>query len=85
MKVEKTPLAVGVPANVEDALRLDAHALERRLVGDRGDDEVAGVIEADESRSNRWSMLGVKRSPFSPSRRSSFDESRQGLQWLATR
>src|ERR1035438_4578475 len=36
-------------------------------------------------RSNRWSMLGVNSTPFSPSRRSSFDESRQGLQWLATR
>jgi len=29
--------------------------------------------------------LGVSSSPFSPSRRCSFDESRQGWQWLATR
>jgi hypothetical protein len=42
-------------------------------VGDRGDDKVAGILEADETPSNRWSMLGVNNSPFSPSRRSSFD------------
>jgi hypothetical protein len=34
-------------------------------------------------RSKRWSILGVKSKPFSPFNRSSFDESRQGLQWLA--
>jgi hypothetical protein len=36
-------------------------------------------------RSNRWSTLGVNSSPFSPSSRSSFDETRQGFQWLATK
>ena len=37
-------------------------------------------------RSNRWSMLGVRSSPFSPFSRSSFDsQSHQGLQWLARR
>ena len=30
-----------------------------------------------------WSMLGVNSKPFSPFNRSSFEESRQGLQWLA--
>ena len=34
-------------------------------------------------RSNRWSIVGVSRSPFSPLRRSELVESRQGLQWLA--
>jgi hypothetical protein len=29
MEIEKAPLALGESANVEDALRLDAHAQER--------------------------------------------------------
>ena len=48
MKVEKLPLALAESADVDDALCLDAHSLERRLVGDRGDDEGARVLEADE-------------------------------------
>jgi hypothetical protein len=32
-------------------------------------------------RSERWSIVGVSRSPFSPWRRSALLESRQGLQW----
>jgi hypothetical protein len=48
MEVEKSPLALGESANVEDVLRFDVHALERRQVRDRRDDEVAGVLESDE-------------------------------------
>ena len=50
---------------VDDALRLNSHALERRTVRHRGDDEVAGILEAYlKPRSNRWSMLGVNSNPF---------------------
>ena len=49
MKVEKPPLALAESADVDDALRLDTHALEGRLVCDRRHDEVAGILEADEA------------------------------------
>jgi hypothetical protein len=41
MKVEKSALALGESADIHHALRLDAHALERRLVGHWRDNERA--------------------------------------------
>jgi len=49
VEVEKPPLALGESADVDDALRLDTHALKRRQVRDRRHDEVAGILEADEA------------------------------------
>ena len=49
MEVEKPPLALGESADVNDLLRLDAHSLKGRPVSDRGHDEVAGILEADEA------------------------------------
>src|ERR1035438_4958652 len=49
MEVEKPPLALGESADVNDLLRLDAHSLKGRPVGDRGPREVAGILEADEA------------------------------------
>ena len=46
---QKSPLAFGKAADVYEALRLDAHSLEGRLVSDRGDDEFPGILEADEA------------------------------------
>jgi hypothetical protein len=45
----ETFAALGESANDDDVLRFDAHALQRRQVRDRGDDEVTGVLEADET------------------------------------
>jgi hypothetical protein len=49
VKVEKPPLTLGESADVDDALRLDTHALKRRHVCNRRHDEVAGILEADEA------------------------------------
>ena len=49
MEVEVRPLPLGEPAHVDDALRLDPHAFERRQVRDRRDDQIPGVLEADDA------------------------------------
>jgi hypothetical protein len=49
MEVEVRTLAFCKPANVDDSLRFDAHALKRRQVRDRRDNEGAGIFEADEA------------------------------------
>jgi hypothetical protein len=80
VKIEEPTLALGESADIDGALRFDAHTLKD------GRCATGKMISLPESsnpmkpRSNRWSMLGVSRSPFSPSTRSSFDESRHGLQ-----
>jgi len=38
VKVENPPLPFGEPTDVQDALRLNAHALQRGQVRDRRDD-----------------------------------------------
>jgi hypothetical protein len=58
---------------------------EGRSVRHRGHQDIPVVLEAVKPRSKRWSALGVRSKPFSPSRRSSLLESRHGLQWLARR
>jgi len=84
MEVQEPFLARCKATNCQRLVSFHAHPLKRWPV------RVTGLmISLPESpnpmeRSNRWSMLGVRSGPFSPSRRSSFVESRQGLQWLAT-
>jgi hypothetical protein len=49
MEIEIGPLALREATDIDDAPRLDAHALERRQVRDRREDEITMVFEADES------------------------------------
>jgi hypothetical protein len=49
VKVEKRPLTLGEFADVDDALRLDTPTLKGGLMSDRRNDEVARILEADES------------------------------------
>jgi hypothetical protein len=57
VEVEESSLALGESANVQDSLRLDAHALERGPVREE-------TMRSPESskpmkpRSTKWSMLG---------------------------
>src|SRR5260370_41861817 len=68
-------------------LRADVYMLEQMfglwVTGDMSNAPVAS--NPIKPRSNRWSMLGVSKRPFSPSSRPSFLQSRHGLQWLARR
>ena len=85
MELQKMPLPLRESANVHDA----AVSMPMRWsdgVRDRGDDELAGILKADEAPVEQ--VVDARASTAARSRRrarSSFDASRQGLQWLATR
>jgi hypothetical protein len=70
MEVEELALPGRERPDVHCGGSNDPHPLQRRPVRDRRHDQVAVTLEPDESRSNRWSMLGIRRRPFSPLRRS---------------
>jgi hypothetical protein len=49
VKVEESLLAFSEAANIYHSLNLDAHALERSSVCNRGDNKAAVILEPDES------------------------------------
>jgi hypothetical protein len=49
VEFEVCTLTPSEPANVNNALRFDAHPLERMHMCDWGDDQVTGIFEADEA------------------------------------
>jgi len=49
MKLKKLSLAISKGTDVRDPLRFEAHPLQGRLVGDRRDDEISGILKPDES------------------------------------
>jgi hypothetical protein len=64
VKVEKLSLALCESPDVDDALRLDAHTLERKPVGDRRHDEVTGIREADEAPVEQMVDAGRQQEPI---------------------
>jgi len=49
VKFEKLPLAFGEGPDIDHSLRFNTHPLQGRFVGDRRDDEVAGILKPDKS------------------------------------
>jgi hypothetical protein len=49
VEVEKPTLAFREATYIHNFLRFDAHAMERRLMCYRGNDELAGVLKTDET------------------------------------
>ena len=49
MKLKKLSLAIGKGTDVGGPLRFEAHPLQGRLVGDRRDDEISGILKPDKS------------------------------------
>ena len=48
MVVQELPLSLGERADIQDAIRLDAHPVQGGLVCDRRHDQGPGVLEANE-------------------------------------
>ena len=49
MKLKKLSLATSKGTHVGDPFRFEAHPLQGRLVGDRRDDEISGILKPDKS------------------------------------
>ena len=49
MELQEVPLALGKPADIHGAAGIDTHALQRRQMRHRRDDEATAVLKANEA------------------------------------
>jgi hypothetical protein len=66
VKIQELFLAAGEPSHIDNLHGVDAYSLERGTMSDRGDYGFPLSSKPMKPRSKRWSMLGVRSSPFSP-------------------
>jgi hypothetical protein len=53
MEIQEPPLPFGEAADVDHTFCFDSHSGQRLPVSDRRDDQLAGILEADEFAINR--------------------------------
>jgi hypothetical protein len=60
VKLQESPLPFGKATDVDGSLHIDPHALQRRLVRDSHNIEIAAVLETDESPAKQVVDAGRK-------------------------
>ena len=78
--VQETTLSFAKDTNVDTVVNIDTHFDQRRPCATGEIISLPLPSKEIKPLSNRWSIVGVRSNPFSPSRRSSLLESRQGWQ-----
>src|SRR5512134_3227168 len=64
MKIEELLLAAGEPSHIDNPCRVNAHALERGTMSNRGDYELAIVLKADEAPIEEMINAGGQEQPI---------------------